>query len=291
MTLPWWRTDAYDVDQAMPPQFDTLWCGPNGVALVKAWPDGRTDAGWGLVGPTRHGVVQPGFMPRYNRNEFLSRRVLYGFNKGRWAFAFVMRSLRLVCIDIDGKNGGLEHAKKLGMLPPTLAETSKSGNGYHLFYLTEEMWDPDKGYGLLSDRIGIEQGVDIRATGCVYHHQQQRWNHRMPAALPKHLLELLQNRDQKIAAQTERIRKVLANNDDTEVLIMQDEFTSQLMKPIPEGRRNQTLFAIGSQMAEARVAGWEQLLIDRGIQLGLPSIEAEKIVQNIERYSLTGVTP
>ena len=64
------------------------------------------------------------------------------------------------------------------MLPPTLAETSKSGDGYHLFYLVDEEWDDEKGYGLLGDRIGIEQGVDIRATGCVYHHPQQRWNDR-----------------------------------------------------------------------------------------------------------------
>ena len=85
-----------------------------------------------------------GFMPRYLRGVFNSRRVVYGYERGKWAYAFVMRSMRLVCVDIDGKNGGLEHAKKLGLLPPTLAETSKSGDGYHLFYLVDEEWDDEK---------------------------------------------------------------------------------------------------------------------------------------------------
>ena len=284
-SMPWWRTEQYDVEDAVPPQFDHFWAGPKGLAMVRVWPDGRTDKGWGINPPPGE---TDGFMPRYLRGEFNSRRVLYGYEKSKWSFAFVMRALRLVALDIDGKNGGLEHAKRLGMLPPTLAETSKSGTGYHLFYLVEEEWDDTKGYGLLGDRIGIEQGVDFRATGCIYHHRQQRWNHRLPALLPQHLIEMLQNREQKLLATAARITTVLANQDSTEVLMLHDEITSKLKRPIAAGKRNNTLFAIGSEMQQAGVPGWDDLLVERGLQVGLDQLELEKLVQNINRYALAG---
>lgn len=280
---PWWQTDIYDLDLAIPPQFENVLCGPKGIALVKAWPSGLTDQGWGLQGKDGG----DGFMPRYQRGEFNERRVLHGYNKGLWTFAFIMRSVRLVCIDIDGKNGGLEHAKKLGRLPYTLAETSKSGDGYHLFYEVDEEWNDVTGYGQLADRIGLEQGVDIRATGCVYHHPQQRWNDRAIAPLPAHLKEALLHREQKIAAQSERITKVLDSNDDMEVLMMQDEILSDLAKPIPAGKRNVTLFAIGSQMQTAQIPDWESKLFDRATEVGLGQDEADKIVANINRYAGT----
>lgn len=279
---PWWQTDSYDVEKAVPPEFEAA-AGPKGLALVKAWPSGVTDKGWGLQGPTG----EDGFMPRYMRGEFNARRVLHGYERNRWAFAFIMRSVHLVCIDIDGKNGGLEHAKKLGMLPYTLAETSKSGDGYHLFYAVDEMWNDVTGFGSLADRIGLEQGVDIRATGCVYHHKQQRWNERGPAPLPDHLKELLLHREQKIAAQSERITKVLDSGDDMEVLMMHDQMLSDLAKPIPAGKRNTTLFAIGSQMQQAQVPQWDEHLKTRADEVGLSVDEADKIVANINRYATT----
>jgi hypothetical protein len=278
---PWWRSDSYNGDAAVPP-LETSWLGPKGLALVKAWPSGVTDKGWGLLPPKGE---TDGFMPRYIRGEFNERRVLHGYHKGLWAFAFIMRSMRLVCIDIDGKNGGLEHASKLGMLPPTLAETSKSGDGYHLFYLVDEEWDEQKGFAKLGDRIGIVQGVDVRATGCVYHHDTQRWNNRMVAPLPVHLYEVLTHREEKIAAQTARIAAVLDSQDEMEILMMQSEFESDLAKPIPAGKRNTTLFAIGSQMAEAEVENWADKVLARADEVGLPQDEAQKIVDNIARYA------
>lgn len=284
-SLPWWRTDQYDISTALPPAGLLGWTGPKGLALVKTWPDGRTQPGWGLHGKDRQNMPSDGFMPRYLRGEFNERRVLYGYENDRWTFAIVMRSVRSVCIDIDGKNGGLEHAKRLGLLPPTLAETSKSGDGYHLFYEVDEPWDDDTGYGLLSDRIGIEQGVDIRATGCVYHHKQQRWNGRSLAPLPNHLRELLLHREQKVAAVTKRIETVLANSDDMEILMLHDEIMSDLAKPIPAGKRNVTLFAIGNQMQQAQIPDWEDKLAERAQQVGLDYYEARKIVANVGRYT------
>jgi hypothetical protein len=278
---PWWMTDTYDRDCGMPSAFlDSA--GPNGVALVRAWTDGRTDQGWGLNPPKNS---SEGFMPRYLRDDFNARSVLYGHNKGKWAFAFVMRSVKLVCVDIDGKNGGLEHAKKLGALPPTLAETSKSGNGYHLFYLHDETWDVDEGFGLIHDRIGIEQGVDIRSTGCVYHYDTQRWNgDRKPAPLPDYLRTLLLAKQQQRAQRAATVVAVLDSQDETEILLMHDALLTDLAKPIAAGKRNNTLFAIGQQMKTAQVPDWEAKIEDRAAQVGLSADEIDKLVANITRY-------
>jgi hypothetical protein len=279
---PWWRSDTYDVETPLPGSI-TVYQGPKDVALVRAWADGRTDQGWGLNPPPNS---TEGFMPRYLRGEFNPRRVLFGFDRDRWNFAIVMRSVRLVAIDIDGKNGGIEHAKRL-MLPPTTAETSKSGDGYHLFYRTDEEWDDVLGFAPLGDRIGFEQGVDFRATGCVYHHKSQRWNHRIPALLPEHVADLLKHREQKVAATNARITKVLANDDPMEVLMLHDEILDRLKKPIDQGKRNNTLFAIGAEMKAAGVEDWETLIITRADEVGLDVIETEKLVGNINRYAQT----
>src|SRR5690606_7767266 len=200
---PWWQTDQYAVDNAVPQVFHDL-AGPAGLALVKAYEDGRTAQGWGLQGAKTkkldengNPVRKAGFMKRYLRDEFLPEKALYTYERGTTAFAFVMRSVQIICIDIDGKNGGLEYARRLGPLPPTLAETSKSGNGYHLFYLVPESWDVDEGFGMLHDHIGIEQGVDIRATGCVYHWPSQRWNGREIAELPEFMSDMLLSKIQR----------------------------------------------------------------------------------------------
>jgi hypothetical protein len=270
---PWWRTDTYDRDWALDGEFTRL-AGPQGVALVRAWPDGRTDPGWG----------EEQFMAKYQADGFNPRPVLYGYNKGKWAFAIIMRSVRLVCVDIDGKNGGLEHAKKLGALPPTLAETSKSGNGYHLFYLLEEEWDDQLGFATLHDRIGIEQGVDIRATGCVYHHDTQRWNDRAPALLPDYLRTLLVTKQQQRASRAASVVAVLDSQDEMEILLMHDALLSDLAKPIPAGKRNNTLFAIGQQLKLAQVPDWEKHIEDRATQVGLSTDEIDKLVGNIQKY-------
>lgn len=271
--LPWWRTDDY-VDEAPVPGFFEDLAGPHGVALVKAFDDGRTTAGWG----------DDRFMANYVRGEFSSRRALHTYNKGTSAFAFVMRSLPMLAVDIDGKNGGLEHAKKLGALPPTLSETSKSGDGYHLFYLLDQEWDDQLGFGSVHDRIGIEQGVDIRATGCVYHHDTQRWNDRMPVALPKYLLDLLQTKQQERKHRAQYVTAVINSQDETEILLMRDQLISDLAKPIPAGKRNNTLFAIGQQMKQAQIADWPALIEKRAQDIGLDGDETDKLVANITRF-------
>lgn len=275
----WWETDSYTGEEAIPDAISAA-AGPEGVALVRVYPAGNTSEGWGLTGKDG----KPGFMKLYKEKEFLERRVLYGYDRGKWAFAFVMRSVNMIVIDIDGKNGGLEHASELlGNAAPTLAETSKSGNGYHLFYSLDEDWDPDTGFGAFADVIGIVQGVDIRATGCVYHHPQQRWNDRPVAPLPEHIAERLRARAQRRAA-TSAASAAVASLDPMERLMAHADLVAELAKPIPAGKRNNTLFAIGSQLKDAEVDKWDELVLDRALQVGLSDAEAVKLVGNIAAY-------
>ena len=272
---PWWRIDTYeDASACGPLDLDRidLW-GKNGPALIQLWPNGTTAEGWG----------RETFMTEYNKDMFQPRRILYGYNRQKWNYAWIMRGSRIVCVDIDGKNGGFEHASELGFLPPTSAEISKSGNGYHLFYLTDDVWDPVDGFATYRDHIGIVQGVDIRGTGCVYHHPGQRWNTRKPAQLPQFLNERLQQRARQQQLMASNITKKL-ELDPEEVAIMHDELISDLAKPIPAGKRNNTLFAIGQKMKLAQVPKWDTLLQDRAIELGLDINEAEKLVANVQRY-------
>ena len=194
-----------------------------------------------------------------------------------------MRSARIVCIDIDGKNGGFEHISELGFLPPTLSETSKSGNGYHLFYATDDTWDHAEGFAAHRDQIGIVTGVDIRGTGCVYHYPTQGWNDRPLAQLPQHLDERLQLRRKQQQLVFANIAKTLSL-DPEEIAMMHDDLITELAKPIPAGKRNNTLFAIGSKMKEARVPEWSELLADRANEIGLDADEIDKLIANIVKY-------
>lgn len=292
----WWLTDEYDeTEVALPPEFYDHTYDGNPLlspALVKVFPkpdrDPLTQQGWGLKGPKdkdNPGQRLEGFMPRYLRGEFLPRKALARYESRGDPFAIVMRSVSMICVDIDGKNGGLEHANELGLTIPTMAETSKSGNGFHLFYATGEDWDEEKGFGKFADAIGIVQGVDIRATGCVYHYPTQRWNDRPLTKIPPFLEKLLTEREQKRQVAAARITSIINTTDETEVLMLHHELTTELAKSIPAGKRNTTLFAIGSKMKMADVPDWDQKVLARADEVGLDADEASKIVANIESYA------
>ena len=267
----WWETDTYDNEIPLSPEL-LDYAGPRGIALVAVYGD-KTQKGWG--GDT--------FMPLYMKKKFDMRRALPVYHSHGQPFAIVMRSLNLVCIDIDGKNGGFEGALRLGNLPRTLAETSKSGNGYHLFYRTNEEWHADEGFAEFRDQIGIETGVDLRATGCVYHYASQRWNARTVANLPEHLATrlkvhvLTKTQFSTLVAKTKQL-------DPEELLMLHAELIQELETKIPVGRRNNTLFAIGSKMKQAGVHDLENLVVVRASQVGLTVQEADKIIANIQRY-------
>ena len=55
--------------------------------------------------------------------------------------------------------------------------------------------------------------------------------------------------------------------------------------PIPAGKRNNTLFAIGAEMKIAGIIGWQEQVYNRAVEVGLSDDEAEKLVNNIEKYA------
>jgi hypothetical protein len=278
-TDPWWMTDTYDEDS---PVLTDLY----DVATVSVNRDGSTQPGWGLDGKLdkETGVRAPGFMENFLAGKFNNRVTAFAYRKRQAPFAFVMRSVPFICIDVDGKNGGFENMPQLGELPPTLAETSKSGNGYHLFYFVDEPWDDVTGYGRYDDVIGIATGIDIRATGCVYHYATQRWNTRDVAPLPDFLADRLREKKER-RDQNRSVAASVKEMDVDDILVLQHNTEAELAKPIPAGQRNNRLFAIGSQMKAAEVQGWEDKVYDRAIAVGLDVSEAEKLVSNIAAYS------
>ena len=65
---------------------------------------------------------------------------------------------------------------------------------------------------------------------------------------------------------------------------MQSALLDDLKKPIPAGRRNNTLFAIGSQLRTAGIKEWSQLITDKATEVGLDDDEIDKLILNITRY-------
>ncbi len=276
---PWWtKQSSYTEPSLLPPVDLDSYAGPLGPAYVQVYDDGSTAPGWGGAS----------FIGKYRKRGFHVRRAQAVFDRHQTPFALVMRSVSLVCLDIDGKNGGIESAAALN-LPLTMAETSKSGNGYHLFYGVQDSWNPTFGFERLRDRIGWRTGIDIRSVGCVYHYPSQRWNTALPALLPDNILiDLEQARDDMVARSETltRLRTSTDPDDQMEFLMMQSTIQSKLNAPIAAGKRNNTLFGIGCEMKLAQILDWQEQVFNRATELGLDESEAEKIVKNIDRYAV-----
>ena len=183
--MQWFESDKYTDDDAISSVLghaETLQ-GPKGLALVRVFSEGRTTSGWGLqaLPETATKAARPGFMADYMAGRFDTRVPLGRFRAHGDPFAIVMRSLNMLVLDVDrhlddGGADGFAGITQLGALPPTLAETSKSGDGRHLFYRTPDTWDEEVGFSMYEDAIGLAPGVDMRINGCVYHYASQRWN-------------------------------------------------------------------------------------------------------------------
>ena len=166
MNAPWYRKASQYTLTDEPPEIKAH-AGRYGVPRVDVKPDGSTERGlWGKADFDRSYAT--GHLDTWPEAPF----------------AYVMRGLDMVCVDIDGKNDGWTVAADLD-LPPTLSETSKSGKGVHLWY-SVPAGHPAR------DRVGCPaRGVDIKAAGIVYHHGSQRWNDLVVAAAPEWLLRAL----------------------------------------------------------------------------------------------------
>ena len=164
MTQWFERLDQYVDDNPVPDflrQEETL-------SLIRVHSNGQTQPGWG----------EKKFMKYYKRNAFDPERALRFYHKYGQPFAFVMRSVPHICLDIDGKNGGIETANALE-LTKTRAEISKSGNGFHILYsMPGTKWHEKLGYNEFPDLNGLLPGIDIRGVGAMFHFHNQRWNER-----------------------------------------------------------------------------------------------------------------
>ena len=229
-----------------------------------------TTSGWGK----NH------FMQNHRAGKFRPGRYLQRYQHGR-AFGIVMRSVPLICVDIDGKNGGIATSQIL-QLPPTLAERSKSGNGYHLFYSVPDEWDDEYGYAMYGDFNGIVPGVDIRSTGIVYHYPGQAWN-RVPVAPLSLGMTRLLTQKQAVREQSRDLIAQRATLTPDEIEDLRLELIEDLNKPLAEGKRNAWLFAWGCR-AVGILENWPKILIGRGLEAGLEYDELMTLVNNVSKY-------
>lgn len=242
------------------------------LSLIRVYGSGKTQPGWG----------NKNFLTNLNKGAFDPTRALRLYEKYHQPFAFVMRSVPYVCVDVDGKNGGIETSNAL-RLTRTAAELSKSQSGYHIVYeLPLSVWDPLYGYNQFPDFNGLIPGVDIRGVGAMFHFHNQRWNNLEPAPIPESLAKLI-GKATEIRRLT-RARKV-KDMDPEDLAIMHDEMKMKLLKPIPKGQRNATLYKLGARMCMANYPAWDVELMKRGEQLGLDEQELVEIIQHIERYA------
>lgn len=247
--------------------------GSRPVPLVRVYDSGKTQPGWGAKE----------FIDNERRGRFKEERVLKFFEEYNEPFGIIMRGLPMVCVDIDGKNGGIPTARVLG-LPETTAEISKSGNGYHLFYeVPGTKWSRDRGFDEFPDIINLLPGVDIKGTGIVYHYPVQLWNDKPFASLPPSLARLLgAAREVKLHARLSR-EGILALDDDERVIV-HDQIKNELDKSVEVGKRNQTLYRLGARMRAALYPNWDMALFDRGLELGLEPSEIKEIIRNVNVY-------
>ena len=241
--------------------------------LVRVYPGGATQPGWGAKE----------FEENFYKGRFDVGRSLPAFDKYRQPFGLVMRGVPLICVDIDGKNDGINTARVLH-LPKTLGEVSKSGNGYHLFYsIPGAEWIPGKGYDEFPDIIGLIPGVDVKGTGIVYHYPQQRWNRTEIAVAPRSLLKLLSaSRDSKQM----RLAAVRSTDmDDEERAMLHDQIRTRLKGRFEAGNINNKLFAIGAQMLNSGYPNWQHELMVRGLEVGSTEEKMTTIINNVIQYT------
>lgn len=245
------------------------YAGPNGLAVVKVYGE-KTQPGWG----------HERFMKNYVRNFFGLHKLTAGE-----PFAFVMRSVRLLVIDIDGKNDGYKEAAKLE-LPPTLAETSKSGNGHHLFYSYPDEWHEIEGYAGQPDRVGMWPGIDVKSTGVVYHHPQQRWNREPIVPLPDSVWDLLVKRNIR-DTQLRITPEQAAEMTDEDLKFKRDMLLIELSQPRKDGR-DTSLWRIGASLLNIGVdeTYMAEKILAAGLRWGVDEdVITGKIIPNIINYA------
>lgn len=265
-----WYEDNNQYQQPWLPTTELgLFAGPCKIALVKVFGE-KTQPGWG----------HERFAQNYTRGFFDRKNI----NSGD-PFAIVMRSLRLLVIDIDGKNDGYVEAAKLE-LPPTLAETSKSGNGHHLFYSYPDEWDNSDGYAQQPDRVGMWPGIDVKSTGVVYHHPHQLWNFKHIVDLPDSVWQQLQKRNER-DSQLRVTPAQAADMTDEDLKFRRDVLLIELSRPRTDGR-DTSLWRIGASLLNLGVdeTYMAEKILAAGLKWGVDEDTITgKIIPNIINYA------
>lgn len=271
MAQPWYLEPTQYRCQHLQPELEE-YAGPNGIAVVKVYGE-KTQPGWG----------SERFMRNYVRNFFNIDKIQAGD-----PYALVMRSLRLLVVDIDGKNDGYSEASKLD-LPVTLAETSKSGNGHHLFYSYPDEWDEHDGYAAQPDRIGMWAGIDIKSSGVVYHHDHQLWNSEAISPISDEVWVQLTKRNSR-DSQLRITPSQAAELTDEDLKFKRDVLLIELSQDRKDGR-DTSLWRIGASLLNLGVD--EQYMAEKilaaGLKWGVPKDTITgKIIPNIISYAQRG---
>jgi hypothetical protein len=271
MKKQWYEDDRqYVINKPIPLEFEEY----GTLSLIRVYSKGGTETGWGAKD----------WAEQREAGRFDPDRSVRYFEKYQQPFAFVMRSIPFVCIDVDGKNNGQAFTNML-QLPETLAERSKSGNGWHLIYrVPGAAFDSKRGFAEMEDHNGVLPGIDVRGTGAMFHYPNQQWNRTKAADLPMSLYALLENA-QRIRHNARLTAGGTLGLSEDELVIVHDRLATQLAMRAPVGTRNQRLYAIGTQMFASNYPDWEMQIRLRGEQLGLDVDEVEQILENIIKYA------
>ena len=82
-----------------------------------------------------------------------------------------------------------------------------------------------------------------------------------------------------------QIKELHDKGDEVEIKRLISEAQESLKRQIPLGRRNQTLFAIGSQLYLLGFEYWQDKIEEKAEECGLDPAETAKIVHNIPNYA------
>lgn len=90
---------------------------------------------------------------------------------------------------------------------------------------------------------------------------------------------------ESIGLNPQALMELAEGKDPVEAKRLVDDALESLSKPIPHGRRNQTLFAIGSRLFLLGHEDWDELIESKAAETGLDYQEVRKLINNIQAYA------
>jgi hypothetical protein len=214
--------------------------------------------------------------------------------------ALLMKSINVLCVDIDGKNGGMDNLHKLGYLPPTLAEISRSGTGYHLYYSLTDAQNSTFSMDF-AGKSALATGVDIKTQGLVFQavatSKHQMYNARQLSLIPDSLANLVElNTIKKQKARVffkspqglkELEKKRQAQpKDEWDWSSLGTPCSGYCLSPIPQGMRNDSLYTFGLAKMANGETDWEKHMGHAARKSNIPNDELGVLVGQVKRSNL-----